>query len=767
MSGLAPLAAAAAAILCVAAASAQEEAFSVDRDQEVTIDAREISYDQKTDTVSAAGEVEIRHGETVLRADRVEVNRTTQDAAATGQAVLSNPSVTIRASEMEINLRDETGTLRDVEMQSETLGYSLWGDVIEKREGQRYRIENGLFTTCQCDDPDDALPWSVSGDLLEVDLGADGKVRGARFLVNDVPVLYIPRAAFPVSQDRRSGLLFPRVGFSNRRGMQILQPFYLPIDKSQDVTLSFDLETAQRLGIVAEHRYALDRRSGGEMQVMYFNEAMRGKAEEVSIPGAEDVVVPENRWGVIGQHSYAVGDGELYADLLLVGDDVFLREINTFTLDDSEDVTLRTRPFTSSRAGGIHSWSRGYGQIEGVFHQNLVGREAYVLQNAPRGVAFAQKRLGGGLLGTVDASVVNFERSTGITGTRVDLAPRLELRLPLGPSVHGALSTTLRETAYLLTQDQMFGGFDGEATGAEANTLIDLPGTSSREAVEVRGRVATGLSRVFDFPRWGLAKLKHTIEPQAEYLYVPSIDQEDHPIFDGDDRLAARNVFSYGVASRLLGKRTSNLAPRAEAAAASEGDTVFELARIALVQSYDVRDEVPQTGESVARNSFSDVDFSMRLYAGPNTSVRFESTFDPTRADLTSTIVALVMREPNWLLPDVGALRMVRRSSFGLQYRLIADNAVPGTSAVEQFDAGVLLRVTERVGLRYSGRYNIAASRILGNFFGLSYISACDCWSVDLGVSDKSNPNEVQFQAQVSLLGFGSTGGGSRAGLRE
>jgi LPS-assembly protein len=754
-----------AAILLTAVAAAADD-LSFDRDQEVTIDAREISYDQKRDTVSAVGDVEIRHGDTVLRAERVEVNRTTQDAAAVGGAVLTNPSVTIRASEMEINLLDETGTLRDVEMRSETMGYSLWGEVIEKQEGQRYRIEKGLFTTCQCDDPDDRLPWSVSGDSLEVDLGGDGEVRGARFLINDVPVLYIPRAVFPASNERQTGLLFPRLGISNRRGLQILQPFYWTVSKSQDVTLSFDIETAQRLGLVAEHRYAIDRRSSGEMQVMYFNESIRGKADEVSIPGAEDVDVPENRWGVIGQHAYAFGDSELYADMLLVGDDVFLREINTFTLDDAEDVTLRTRPFTSTRAGGIHSWSRGYGQIEGVFHQNLVGREAYVLQNAPRGVAVAQKQIGGGLLGSVDASVVNFERSTGITGTRIDLAPRLELRVPLGPSVDGSLSTTLRETAYVLTQDQMFGGFNGEATGAEANTLIDLPGTSSREAIEVRGRLATGLSRVFDFSRWGLTKLKHTIEPQAEYLYVPSIDQEDQPIFDGDDRLAARNVFSYGFASRLLGKRPGRAAAGA-ADSAVDGDTVFELARVALVQSYDVRDEIPQAGESIDRKSFSDFDFSLRLFAGPSTSLRFASTYDPTRADLTSTTVALVMREPEWLFPDVASLRVLRRSRFGVEYRFIADNSVPGTSAVEQLDSSVLLRVTERVGLRYSGRFNIAANRLLSNFFGLSYLSACDCWSVDLGVSDKSNPNEVQLQAQVSLLGFGSTEGGSRAGLAE
>ncbi len=36
--------------------------------------------------------------------------------------------------------------------------------------------------------------------------------------------------------------------------------------------------------------------------------------------------------------------------------------------------------------------------------------------------------------------------------------------------------------------------------------------------------------------------------------------------------------------------------------------------------------------------------------------------------------------------------------------------------------------------------------------------SACDCWSLDLGVTDKSNPNEIEVRAQLTLVGLGSAG---------
>ena len=758
-------------LLATAPATAEEPEIAFDRDQEVTIDAEELSYDRRADTVSASGKVEIRHGETLLRAERVEVNRKTEEALASGGAVLTDPNVTIRAREMHLNLTDETGMLSDVEIESETLGYSLRGGSIEKKEGQRYRILDGLFTTCNCDDPSDPPPWSVSGDELNVDLEGYGDVRGGRFRVNDVPILYVPRAAFPTSQERQSGLLFPRLGLSNRRGLQILQPFYWAIDKSQDATLSLDIESAQRFGLIAEHRYALNRESGGEMQVMYFNESVRGSASETTLPGLISVDVPQNRFGIAGQHSYKVGNSEVYADVLFVADDLFLREINTFTLNDDEDVTLRTRPFTTSRVGAIRRWDRAYGRVEGVFHQNLLGREAYVLQGTPEIGLAAQTQLGGGLLASLDATAVNFERSTGITGLRVDLSPRLELRLPLGRSVNGSLSAAFRESAYALTQDEMFGGFNGEASGAAANTLINLPTTSSRETFEMRAKVGTGFVRVFDFSHLGFERLKHTIEPEMEYLLIPSVNQDEHPIFDGEDRLPSRNVLSYGFSSRVLAKRE---AP--PPVAAPEGmeksdrddelhDQVFELAKFSLVQSHDFTHNVPQRGSIDEKDQFSDIDFSMRLNPVSGTSVRLESTYDVATADLTSATVGILLREPGWLAPRSDLLRWVGRSSFGLDYRFIADNNVPGTSAVEQIDSTFRLRLTDRVGFRYSGRFNLAANRLLSNFFGFSYLSACDCWSLDLGISDRSNPNEVQFQVQMRLLGFGSAEGGSRSGV--
>jgi len=739
------------ALGALAHAADDEPTFKVDSDEEITIDAAEIRYDQKNNTVSASGDVEIRRGETRLTADEVEVDQVRRAAAARGNAVLIDPAVTIRADEMEIDLDDETGSLSKAAIYSETRGYSLWGDRVEKRVGQSYHIENGLFTTCNCDDGPPS--WSISGESLDVELDGYGDIRGGRFRILDVPVLYLPRAAFPVNRDRQSGLLFPRFGFSNRRGVQILQPVYWAINKSHDATISLDIETAQRFGLIGEYRYALSPTTHGELQGMFFNEAVRGRATGTTASGGEPVRIPENRWAALAQHSQEALGFDGYVDLLLVGDDFFLREINTFTIDEFEDVALRTQPFTTSRVGALRRWDRLYLQGEGVFYQNLSGGETYVLQAAPRAWLAGQTLLWGSLLPSVDASVVNFERGTGITGWRTRVAPSLELRLPLGRSVQGSVSAAFGETAYFLTQDQMEGGFTGEGEG-----YIDLPGTSNRETVELYAQVGTGINRVFSFRHFGVDKLKHTIEPRLEYLLIPLVNQDDYPIFDGIDRLAHRNVLSYGVASRLLAR---------SAGSEDEGGDVFEVARLELMQSYDFLSDVPRARSEGDRGALSDIDVGLRVNPSENATIRFLSTYDPNNISLTSASIGLFLRQPERPLAAGEKKRLYVRSSLAIDYRFIANNAVPDTSVVEQIDTSLVLRVTDHIGLRHAARYNIGDNKLLSNFFGVRLLSKCDCWSLDFGVSDKSNPNEIQVQAQVSLVGLGSAGGGSRSGLRD
>lgn len=751
----------AASPLLPATGSAQLADFGADADEEISVDAGSIQYERAGDVLSASGGVVIRRGETELRADRVRLDRRTNEAEAIGGASLTTPEGIIRAKEMRLDLDEETGTLVDAEIHSSTRGYSLWGERIEKGLGQRYRIENGRFTTCQC--AEGPPSWSISGDELRVALDGYGDLVGGHFNVQDVPVVPIPRAKFPVQRDRQSGLLLPRVGISNRRGFQLVQPYYWAIDRSQDATLAADIETSARLGLVGEYRYAFRRDLRGEINVSYFNEAIRGKAEEASTARFEDPGVPVNRWGLLGEHSQKVGSAEAYADLMVVGDDLFFREINTYTLDRSRDVALRTLPFTTSRAGLLQGWSDATLQGEAIVYQDLIGRPSLALQRVPEVRFFGQRKLAASLFGQMNASLTDFQRTRGITGLRADVGPSLQLGLPLGRYASGLVQASVGGTGYQLTNSEMKCGFSGtdcpSVNGALAGeefgitvdeNEVDLPSRSARGIFELRGDLGSGVSRVFEFPFLGIAKLKHTIEPRVRYLYVPHVGQDDLPVFDTLDRINQRNLFAYGLASRLLARRDA------------EGE-VYELVRLSVLQAYDFSREIPGVGLNAPANHFSDVDFDFRVNPSPKTAVLFRSSYDTGDGELASVTTGVRLREPFGEADPTGRIRLFTRTTFNTAYRFVRDNGIdPDTNnEVQQLDTSVMLRLTSRIGFLYASRYDIRGTRFLDNHFGLRLLSACNCWGLDVGVTDKSNPNEIELRAQLTLVGLGSAGTGT------
>lgn len=739
-------------------------------EDEITVDAESLSYDKKTDTISASGDVIIRRGESVLRADKVQLDRRTNEADVLGDSVLTSGEVEIHADSMHLDLDDETGELTDAHIHSERMGYTLTGDRIEKRIGQSYRIENGEFTTCNC--AEGAPDWSIAGDSLDVALDGYGYLEGGKFQVFDWPVLWLPRAAFPVYRERQSGLLFPRVGFSNRRGFQLLQPYYWAINKNQDATVSLDIETSLRIGLLGEYRYAFSENSLGAFQFGYFNESIRGQTTDVRVPQGIDKEAPENRWGIIGNHVQQLGATRGYADLLLVGDNLFLREMNTFTSSERQEVDLRTLPFTTSRVGALHDWQRVFVQAQTTYYQDLVGplvevqqtvtpgpgptptpvfeqKQSLTIQRVPDIDLRAQKLFGFGLMSDFAGAFTNFQRGTGLTGVRGDFRPAAEVSLPLGRSFTGAVHAAFRETAYGLTENRMDGGFTG--TDPDRGEIV-LPTASSREIFELRGNLGTSVARVFPFPHLGLDKLKHTIEPTISYMYIPPIDQGDLPIFDGVDRINQRSLITYGLATRLLGRSPSS--------ATGESGEVFELLRLSATQSYDVIRTIQPTSSinSITGlpsnpsqgDHFSDIDFALRVNPSAVTSVRAYTTYDTGENDLSSATIGIRLKQPDRIFDEEIRPRLLTRATFNVQYRFITDNIL------QLIDGSVALPITDRIAALYATRYDINVGSFLENYIGVQLLSSCDCWALNVGLIQTRNPNELQVQAQFTLAGLGS-----------
>ncbi len=756
--------------------------LSVDEDQPLTVDADRLTYDRERDTIRARGDVIVTIGGSVLAADAIDIDRAMGQAEASGSVVLEDPQGRVRAESASFLLEDETGYLEEGSLYLPQNRFQITGSRLEKGIGQSYRIWDATFTTCQCEDgvPD----WSITGEEVDIELGGWGRLREGTFKIKDRTILYLPYGLFPILRDRQTGFLFPRFGYESSRGFQYVQPFYWAIDKSSDATISLDVETAARLGLLAEYRYLLSAAAGGNIGLSYFIEKIRGTtADEVVEPQTlANPEVPENRGSIIGYHQQpGPGDSRIYLQPFLVSDNLFLRDMNVLTDLPYQIINLTTLRYTRSRAGIAKVWDWGLGKAEAEWKQDLIQKQSRVPQALPRLTFEArQSFLQSRLRLRLRSEAVEYYRAPLASGPRFDLAPEVSFPHRFGPYAYGETRVTLRETVYYLFDNEIPAEpFSLNDPNAPVDTRI-VPHYQHREILQVATNLRSELSRVYEVKDWGsITKLKHSIEPFLLYNYVPVVDQEDLPFYDAIDRIRARNAFTYGITTLLLAKvrrgggptlLTEDVppgetlgnelvgdqpygpppAPRigGTSAAALADERIQELARATLSQSYEISNPV------VPGQHFSGVQLAVRVTPVPFFGAQGRIIYAVEDPSLSFATVGANLFDPRPIAgPDDLFLPQLRPvNSLSLFYQFTRGGAV------ENLNVATTYRVTNNFALAYLGRFDALDNSFLENWAGFRLISSCDCWVIDFAFVDRVNPDTTGVRVQVSLVGLGSFG---------
>ncbi len=136
------------------------------------------------------------------------------------------------------------------------------------------------------------------------------------------------------------------------------------------------------------------------------------------------------------------------------------------------------------------------------------------------------------------------------------------------------------------------------------------------------------MGRVFQWNALGLSRVKHVIEPELNYLFVPSTDQSRIPIMDDIDRVRRRNVVTIGVTNRFSGKPISPLVdleadPRVEPLNVAIGGDVRDMGSLRFALTYDI-DKERKGGDTL-----SDLDINLLLTPTNYLSFNFDGGFDP------------------------------------------------------------------------------------------------------------------------------------------
>jgi LPS-assembly protein len=671
----------------------------------IDIEADELIYDREQQLYHANGQVEVIRGDLSLKAEHAQLNMATKELVAWGNVLLREGEDVLECERLEVNLNTRLGKIYRANLFLKDQNFHITGREMEKLGENVYRIRDGSFTTCDAERP----PWKFTVKELEVTQGGSGIAKGSVLYLEDIPVLYFPWGSYPITKDRQTGFLFPRVVYSNDYGLEVKTAFFWAMRKDMDSTLYLDYLGKRGFKEGLEYRYA-------------FTRDIKGKANFYFI---DDQVYDNNRYAFFVQHDQKLPYGfYLKGDINYVSDNQYIRDFDE-DLPWGSKIDSRSSNQLRSNVFGGKNWDQYSLLTDAEFFQDLTQESnEQTVQKLPQISFYAhpQSLFKTPFFWDLTSSYTNFWRQKGLEASRWDLFPTISYPVRLLDVLKLESSVGARETLYRPRNDP-------------TNQLNEW---KSRETFVADAEMSTEFYRVYDAKKiskisslFGMAKWMHTIEPMVSYQYIPRVNQNDLPIFDEVDRIPYTNQITYGITQRLVG--------RPEKVGVESGP--YEYARLNIFQSYSLGDPFEKDSSGRGRY-FSDIQAQFWWNFGPYATARIDAGLSPYEWQL-NTLNALVN------------IRDRRNDALQVQYLFTRDN-------IQQLNLDLRVVTIPSLYLFGSIRYNLLEKFRVESIYGVQY--QAQCWILSFvvddinGSPDGTQKKELKYEFRINLVGVGALG---------
>ncbi|MFS9418300.1 LPS assembly protein LptD [Citrobacter meridianamericanus] len=517
----------------------------------VTINADNAKGNYPDDAVFT-GNVDIAQGNSRLQADEVQLHQKQAEGQpepvrtvdALGNVHYDDNQVILKGPKGWSNLNTKDTNIWEGDYQMVGRQGRGKADLMKQRGENRYTIlENGSFTSC--------LPgsdtWSVVGSEVIHDREEQvAEIWNARFKLGPVPVFYSPYLQLPVGDKRRSGFLIPNAKYSTTNYFEFYLPYYWNIAPNMDATITPHY-MHRRGGVMWENEFRyLTQAGAGLMEFDYLNS---DKVYEDEHPKDDN----SRRWLFYWQHAGVMDQvWRFNVDYTKVSDTSYFNDFDNKYGSSTDgyatqkfsvgyavqnfDATVSTKQFQVFDAQNSNSYS-AQPQLDVNYYQNDVG-------------PFDTRIYG---------QAVHFVNTNDNMpeATRVHLEPTINL--PLSNN-WGSINT---EAKLLATHYQQT-NLDWYNNNPSNVNKLDDSANRVMPQFKVDGKL------VFERDMQMLAPgYTQTLEPRAQYLYVPYRDQShiynyDSSLLQSDysglfrdrtygglDRIASANQVTTGVTSRV------------------------------------------------------------------------------------------------------------------------------------------------------------------------------------------------------------------------
>lgn len=247
--------------------SLQTEKKKIDVDAVVTATATDsLTFDVQNKKMNVYGNGELKYKQTDLKSGKIFVDFNTNSLDAfgvadtsdtTGQKLMQTPELTeagetYQGTSIKYNFKTQRGFISLAKNEAEGQRYS--GQKVKKVSKEVYFIEEGIYTTCEGDDP----VTYFSANKMKVIHKDKVIARWIFMYIGGVPVpIPIPFAVFPAEGGRRSGIITPSYGQIGNRGWYFRNfGYFWAISDYMDLALTADYYTRGGWGTRGRYRYA-------------------------------------------------------------------------------------------------------------------------------------------------------------------------------------------------------------------------------------------------------------------------------------------------------------------------------------------------------------------------------------------------------------------------------------------------------------------------------------------------------------------------------
>ncbi|MCV2883564.1 LPS assembly protein LptD [Aestuariibacter sp. AA17] len=474
------------------------------------------------------GKVTIFNDSGYIAANQARIDKLSQTMRASGDVNYRNQQIDVITEDININLL--TGNLSITESEYRLAHFNGRGNAeqISLNAESGLRLEDVSFTTCPAQSED----WKIKASSISLNPEKPwGEATNTRFYIKDVPVFYLPYFAFPITNQRQTGFLYPEISTSSSTGLTYEQPFYWNIAPNYDLTFAPRLMTNRGLQLKTEARYLVDQHTG-QINVEYLDHD-------------KDLPSEDSRYFFRYIHLGQLSDNWLIsANLNRISDDNYI-------LDLDSDFYSRADTHLSQNLG-LSYFSDNLDFSFELKDFELIGDHPSSYRALPELKLNYKTDVLAGFEFSMHSELAYFDNESDLSpdATRFHLAPTLSFPL------YSAWGEFVAEASLLNTyyrQEDI------------KNTALKKEVTRSLGQVRLYGAL--------NFERdgtWLGQPVTQTFEPKVQYLYTSYEDQSMIGLYDttrllndfdglfrgqeftGLDRISDHNQVTLGATSRIL-----------------------------------------------------------------------------------------------------------------------------------------------------------------------------------------------------------------------